>query len=236
MKFRDFRQYFSASRINRYLAATGNSSDKTVKLYKANLKVSQAFHPLLGILEVILRNRINDILSAHFTDPDWIINQKTGFMSDSSLTFNYKRTGQLKTNDFLKREINKTERRLRRTGKPITSGKIIAEQTFGFWTDLFEVPHYKLLRGKPIQIFKTLPSGHGRKEVKDELDKIRHFRNRINHNEPVCFVGNAIDLTETEEVHQSVLRILTWIDPEILNFFADLDKVHKTIESAKKIK
>jgi hypothetical protein len=54
MKFKDFRQYFSAARVNRYLTATGNSTVKTVKLYKANLKVAQTFHPLLGIFEVVL--------------------------------------------------------------------------------------------------------------------------------------------------------------------------------------
>ena len=94
MKFRDFRQYFSSARISRYLAATGNSTIKATKLYKANLRVTQAFHPLLGILEVVVRNRINDILTAYFTDPDWIINQKTGFMIDPSLVYIQKSTGK----------------------------------------------------------------------------------------------------------------------------------------------
>lgn len=93
MNFRDFRQYFSAARTSRYLHATGNSTSKAVKLYKANLKISQAFHPLLGVFEVVFRNRLNDILTSHFTDADWIINQKTGFMSDHSLRYIYKRTG-----------------------------------------------------------------------------------------------------------------------------------------------
>lgn len=233
MKFRDFRQYFSAARVNRYLLATGNSTSKAVKLYKANLKTSQAFHPLLGVFEVVLRNRINDILTSHFTDPDWIINQKTGFMSDPSLRFTYKRTGQQKTNDFLKREINKAEKRLLKTGTPITNGKIIAEQTLGFWTDLFEVHHYRLLKGKPIQIFQSLPAGHGRKEVNDELDKVRRFRNRINHNEPICFNGNNLDFTDTLEVHKSITNLLTWIDPEIIKLISDIDKVKKTIDKAK---
>ncbi len=233
MKFRDFRKYFSTLRVNRYLLATGNSTGKAVKLYKANLKISQAFHPLLGVFEVVFRNRLNDILTAHFTDPDWIINQKGGFMSDPSLRFIYKRTRQQKTNDFLKREINKAEKRLHKTRTPITSGKIIAEQTLGFWTDLFEVHHYRLLKGKPIQIFQTLPSGYGRKEVNDELDKVRRFRNRINHNEPICFNGNTIDFTETLEVHTSIVNILNWIDPELIKLISDLDKIQKTINQAK---
>lgn len=235
MYFKDFRHYFSAARINRYLIATGNSQKKAMKLYKANLKVSQTFHPVLGVLEVTLRNRINDVLSAHFSDSDWIINQRTGFMSDPSLTFIYKKTGLKKTNDFLKREINKAEKRLRKSGTPITSGKVIAEQTLGFWTDLFAVHHYRLLKGKPIQVFKSLPSGYGRKEVNDELDKVRCFRNRINHNEPICFVNNNIDFTNTLEAYQSIQNILTWIDPNLLRFVKDIDKVEKTIESAKRI-
>jgi hypothetical protein len=235
MKFRDFRQYFSGARVSRYLLATSNSTSGAVKLYKANLKTAQAFHPLLGVFEVILRNRLNDVLTSHFTDPDWIINQKAGFMSDPSLIFTYKRTGQQKTNDFLKREIIKAEKRLQKTRTPITSGKIIAEQTLGFWTDLFEVHHYRLLRGKPIQIFKSLPAGHGRKEVNDELDKVRRFRNRINHNEPICFDGNNIDFTETLEVHKSITNLLTWIDPEIIKLISDMDKVKKTIDKAKTI-
>jgi len=73
MKFQKIRQYFSAPRINHYLQAANNSQVKGNKLYKANLKILQSFHPLLGIIEVVLRNRINDILTAHFTDPDWIL-------------------------------------------------------------------------------------------------------------------------------------------------------------------
>lgn len=140
MKFKDFTQYFSAPRINRFLTSTANSKYRTTKLYKANLKVSQTFHPLLGILEVVLRNRLNDILSVHFASPDWITNQKSGFMSDPSLTFKHKRTGKTTINDFLKKEILNAENRIRKTGVPITSGKIIAEQTL-----VFGLPYLKFI-------------------------------------------------------------------------------------------
>lgn len=235
MIIRDFTHYFSASRVNRYLLATGNLPDRAVRLYKANLKTSQAFHPLLGVFEVIIRNRINDILSSHFSDPDWIIHQKSGFMSDPSLSFTYKRTGQQKTNDFLRREITKAEKRLQKAKTPITSGKIVAEQSLGFWTDLFEIHHYRLLKGKPIQIFNSLPIGHGRKEISIELDKIRRFRNRINHNEPICFNGNSIDFTQSLDVYNSLTNLLTWIDPKIINLLSDIDNVKNTINRAKKL-
>lgn len=235
MKIKDFRHYFSSARVNRYLLATGNSSNRTMKLYKANLRISQSFHPLLGVFEVVLRNRINDVLTVHFVDPDWIINQKNGFMSDPALSYIHKKTRQRKTNDFLKSEILKVEKRLRKNATPITSGKVIAEQTLGFWTDLFEVHHYKLLKGKPIKIFSSLPSGYGRKEVNDELDKVRCFRNRINHNEPICFVGKNIDFTQAIDAYDSIINLLKWIDPLLIDFINDLDRVKMVIERAKKI-
>ncbi len=234
MKFSDVRLYTSAPRINKYLNATG-SKTKAVRLYKANLKIAQAFHPLLGIVEVAIRNRINTLLSAHFSDPDWIINQKSGFMSDASLRYTYKKTGQTKTNNYLKKEIEKAQRRLTKSGATITSGKIIAEQTLGFWTNLFEVHHYKLLSGQPIKIFKGLPTGYGRKEVLGDLNKIRRFRNRINHNEPIVFNGTITDLSETENVYKSLIELISWIDPKLINWINDLDSVTNKINSAKNI-
>lgn len=215
------------------MLATSNSTDRAIKLYKANLETAQAFHPLLGVFEVIIRNQMNNVLTSHFSDPNWIIHQKAGFMSDPSLVFTYKRTGQQKINDFLKQEILKAEKRLQKAKTPITSGRIIAEQSLGFWTDLFEVHHYRLLKGKPIQIFKSLPAQHGRKEICIELDKIRRFRNRINHNEPICFKGRMIDFTESLDVHYSLTNLLNWIDPQIIEFLSDLDKVKHTINRAK---
>ncbi|GHT80660.1 hypothetical protein FACS189467_3360 [Bacteroidia bacterium] len=235
MDFKEFKQYFSETRANRYVIAAGNSTDKAIRLYKANLKIAQAFHPLLGILEVALRNRLNDTLADYFTDPDWILNQKTGFMVAPSLTFVNKRTGKTEINSFLEQEVVKAERKILKTGKFVISEKIVAEQTMGFWTELFEITHYRLLKGTPIQIFKTLPTGVGRKEVSDKLGCIRRFRNRINHNEPICFVGNSIDFTATLEVYNSILHILSWMDVALVKFVADMDKVQKTIATAKKI-
>lgn len=58
----------------------------------ANVKIAQAFHPLLSSFEVILRNQLHYALACHFSDGIWIINQKSGFMVASSLTYTNKRT------------------------------------------------------------------------------------------------------------------------------------------------
>jgi hypothetical protein len=132
-------------------------------------------------------------------------------------------------------EVTKAEKKLRKSNTPVTSGKIITEQTLGFWNSLFYLNHYKLLKGKPIQIFKTLPPSYGRKEINDELERVRLIRNRIYHNEPICFIDNCMDFTKVIEAYASLTRILQWIDPAVVKFIKDLDTVEELVEVAKSI-
>jgi hypothetical protein len=235
MKFQKTQSFLSIPRIDRYFVATGNSKTKAVRLYKTNLKIAQSFHPVLGVLEVVLRNKLNSVLAAYFVDPDWIINEKAGFMNHPSLRHRDRRTNRIVVNDYLKSSVEKSEKRLRKLRTPISSGKIISDQVLGFWTDLFEVHHYRLLLGRPIQIFNHLPAGHGRSDVVDRLTKIRQFRNRINHNEPICFNGNNIDFSYVEDVYASIIEVLSWIDPDLTSWIADIDSVNLKIANAKKI-
>jgi uncharacterized protein YutE (UPF0331/DUF86 family) len=109
----------------------------------------------------------------------------------------------------------------------LNAGNIIAEQSFGFWTNFFEPHHYKILKGKPIQIFRDLPQGVGRKEILNKLNAIRQFRNRINHNEPICFVDNKFSYSEIETIHQSIYELLNYIDERILDFVKTIDKTEE---------
>ena len=156
-------------------------------------------------------------------------------MIDSSLTYTNKKMGKTETNRFLLNSVKNAERKLFKKGIGITSGKIISEQTFGFWTDLFENHHYKIIKGRPIKMFKNLPAGYGRAEVLNELTKVRQFRNRINHNEPICFAGTSIDFTNALEVYNSISNLMSWINPELNTWIKRFDKITQTIAKAKTI-
>lgn len=86
-----------------------HSKAKAMMLYYGNLKIAQAFHPFLGILEVILRNRLHSILAKFFNDGNWIITQQGGFMKSPLLVKKNKRTGVVLTNDYLLHEVSKAE-------------------------------------------------------------------------------------------------------------------------------
>ncbi|MFK8102318.1 MAG: hypothetical protein AB8G15_07335 [Saprospiraceae bacterium] len=199
MKYHDLANLVSQPRLDRYLAACVNSKVKAQKLYKANLRVAQAFYPLLNLFEIILRNKIHYRLSAHFANPDWIVVERMGFMSDNSLRG---------SNFFLKNQIEKAERKLRRRGSRITAGKVIAEQTFGFWTSLFDPHHYRLLRGSIINCFPNKLTTVNRSEISVKLQRIRDFRNRIYHNEPICFDRNQINFRIAEDIKNDIYDLL----------------------------
>ena len=49
----------SIERLEPYLKHHSNDFDKAVEHYKANIEISEAFYPLLSILEIGLRNNFD---------------------------------------------------------------------------------------------------------------------------------------------------------------------------------
>ena len=229
MKYKEFVRLYSYSRISKYYRAANGDKNKAQMLYFANMKIAQSFHPLLSAFEVILRNQIHYALARYFSDGAWIINQKTGFMVAPSLTYRDKRTKRMVTNDYLLKEVQKAEKKITGRGASVTAGRVIAEQTIGFWNSLYEVHHYALLRGVPGTIFRRLPCGYGRKEINDAIVRIRELRNRINHNEPICFVNKKCDFSYVKDMYNLIACFLSWIDPAIMPSLQEVDKVRKTI-------
>ncbi len=224
-----FEKYLSAPRIERYLLATKSNKQSCIYLYKSNLNVSKAFHPVIGLFEVILRNKINQTLSRYFNDPDWIINQQKGFMIDSSLDYINASGLKIETNRFIFNSVKTSEQKLLKRNISINANRLIAEQSMSFWTELFEKKYYKILKGRPIKIFEKLPNNIGRVDILKSLNKIRRFRNRINHNEPICFVGSNIALTIPIETLEAIYTLLKWINPETLKLLEEFNDVENQI-------
>lgn len=237
MNHKKFSKLYSNARVSRYVKAANGDRRKAQKMYYANARVAQSFQPLLSFFEVILRNQLHYALAAHFNDVQWLINQKTGFMSDPSLTHAVKKTGKVMVNDFLKKEVERSERTLIGKKRNVTAGRVIAELNLGFWNSLYETHHYALLKGVPCKIFKSLPTGYGRKEVNNAIQEIRTLRNRVSHNEPLCFSNKAYDMTYAKEMYGKINDFLSWINPDIMVSLKSesLDNVCREIGRAEQI-
>lgn len=220
MDYNKIKKYISAARLVRYEQVCNNDQQKVLKLYQANLRLSQSFYPLLSLFEVVLRNAINEELVTHFNDADWLTNQINGFMSHPSLTYLQPLTGQTVHNHYLKKAVESIIKRNQPPNLPqvqVPQGRIIADLSFGFWTELFEKIHYQNLNGSPIQIFTNRTPGLNRNMVNQKLNRIRRFRNRISHHEPIIFAkgqqGQTIfSLIQVNEIYNDIYDIFTWLD------------------------
>lgn len=198
----------------------GNDDKKAEKLYKGNIELSQAFQPLLAQFEIVFRNTLNDVLAGYFGDVDWVINEKAGFMDHQTL----------KPVLYLQKSVQRAEKELVRQGLPLSSGKIIADQTFGFWVALFNKMHYKLIGGQPIHVFSHKPGAENRSSIHGRLEEIQKFRNRVSHQEPICFSQNKIDCTRAEVVREQIFDLVKWIEPDLVPFFQGLDNIQDAID------
>lgn len=208
-------KYISQPRLHKYETVC-RSNKQALKLYQTNLRLSQAFYPLLSLLEVVLRNSIDHEFTKYFADKNWLRNQRNGFMSDPSLNYNHWKTGNPLVNSFLKDEINKSIKTIKKNKSIVTHSKIVADLKFGFWIALFDFTHYTILAGTPIKTFSNLPVGANRLIVDEKLTRIRNFRNRVYHNEPIIFRKDAADnpfydLTKAYKVYNDIQDIFSWL-------------------------
>lgn len=232
----DINKYISNARLKSYLEACQNDYIKALKLYQANMRLSQSFYPLLSLVEVILRNALNEKFTVYFNDDHWLINQKDKIMKDSSLTYKDRKTGKTKNNYFLSDSISKSIEKSK--SKPVTQGVIIADLNFGFWTAFFNKSHSALFRGVPMSIFVKLPSGYNRSTVAKILDKLREFRNRVYHNEPIIFKKQVnglfeFNLLKVESTYQDIKSIFSWFNLDFKLWTKRIDHVAYEIENAK---
>lgn len=172
MSEQEIKYYLSGSRLNVYLSKTNNNIERACRLYKSNIELSEGFYPILSVLEISLRNAVNETLKVYFQDEYW-------FKNNLPL-------------EFLPL-VSEAIQKLTAQHKTITADRIIAELNFGFWNRLFN-RHYARLLWKPLRlIFKNTPKHlRQRDAIADVLYRIRTLRNRIYHYEPIF--GNLQDL------------------------------------------
>lgn len=216
MKYRKFCSFYSPDRVSRYLRAANNNHKKAIQLYYQNQMLAKSFHPLLGMYEVVLRNRLNHILSVHFNDSDWIINQRTGFMHNYSI--NHRRHRQ--DHYALLEQVNAEIAKLQNSGAQVTASKIVSELNFGFWTLLFEPSHSSLLGDIPMTVFsKNTDPSWDVQMYYNMVQAVRLFRNRVSHNESSIFNGNSLDLAGAKQIYKYICDSLNWIDSSIMSDF-----------------
>lgn len=197
MNYSDYQRAFSPARLARYCNACNNDQNKAMRLYRLNVKLCQKFYGMLNILEIVLRNAINEHYKAHLNDPNWIMThtQQGGIVELSPHQYN----------------VIKTAQKLTAAGK-YTHDRLVAGVSFGFWTYLFNKIPFRRGGQNLHLIFPNRPIGTGQKQIFRELSEIKEFRNKIAHHDPICFdtAGN-IDLTFARSNRDRILTYLHYL-------------------------
>jgi len=185
----------SHERLKRYLAATGNDLARAVALYEHNVALSEAVFGLLHVLEVAIRNGMHQVLTAQYGTPRWF----------QSATVPLTQYGQ-----------DKVTAAVHDAGGPSASpGKVVAELTFGFWSNLAARGYHWTL-WQPC-LHRAFPAARlSRPIVHSRLESIRTLRNRIAHHEPVLtskrtlYAGSGLYMPLTD-----LLECAEWLGPEL---------------------
>lgn len=160
----------SAARMGTYQHATGFGPTATsMDIYVWNALISAAFFSTLSVCEIVVRNALANALDLKY-GVNWPWDGR------------FERT--LSTWD-------KEELQSARKGLPAGSaGKVIAELKFGFWCRLLTAGQDQHLWNAHMHtVFPFLPFplkvAAARHLLYSDMEKLRGFRNRIAHHEPI---------------------------------------------------
>lgn len=192
----------SPDRLQPYLDAVNGSRDLAVELYAWNVEVSGALWSLIAPVEVAVRNAMARELQA--------LRSAT---SARARWFNHDPWFTLRQRQAIR------DAKLKVRGKGLTSGRLIAQLTFGFWVSLVDPGHAQALWIPGLhQAFPNSPGGH--KAVRGKLGWVNDLRNDIAHHNRL-FDRNIL---RTEE---ELVRTAYWVDPELADWLADASTVRR---------
>lgn len=150
----------SAERLSTYLRLASGDRERAMRIYTQNVALGSALYGPLQVLEVALRNAVNDVLSERYGG-SW---------------YNEPR--------LLKRVESEAARRAtEKVQKKLTTGRVVAELNFGFWVALFARGYDATLwRTHLHDLFTPKPN---RRNLHGQLNRLRSLRNRVAHHEPI---------------------------------------------------
>jgi len=192
--------------IHKYITEKRFSKYSTIEQYEKNLLISKQYYIPLSILEVSLRNAINQHFEK-FYGAGWLLNEAS-FLQKDHLA-----------------KIFDAKNKIKSRKETLTRDKPIAELSFGFWVNLFKSSYDRQMRIANLkQIFTNLPTKDikliNRNELFQTINHIRNFRNRIFHHERI------VNKVEFQNIETEIDEILSYLHKDILSFTKRVNNVH----------
>lgn len=155
----------SEPRFATYLTKAAGNEHFAFALYLYNARLAKSFLFPLSVAEVTLRNAVDGVLRQLHGD-EW------------------HQDGDFRNNVLTPESLGALDKAMERA-RSNERGKVIAELTFDFWSNLFRNEYADLWRTKSNVAFPGLSHGQGRHEIQSLVREINRFRNRVAHHEPI---------------------------------------------------
>ena len=198
-----FEKVFSTKRMERYFSLYPDKVDRAMLHYCCNLQLAEAFYISLSVLEVTLRNALCRELETMAGREDWYAIFPTT-------------PGLVKLNRYVTQANNQIIGR----HEDVNPSKVVAELTLGFWVSLLNSEYERLLWKDLRRAFPFMPkSERKRKNVSAPLNQFRILRNRVFHNEPICW-----NLSRVEKIHREMVMVMGWINRDVPGWLAQTDR------------
>ena len=173
-------QRLGPERLTSYLVDCDNDLDRALDLYAWNAQIAAAFLEDLGRLEVVLRNRFDEALTALVAS-----------VGRSPLWYDHTSLFPGKHAKNALRDLRKAKQRATDHGKrPLVHSELISELNFGFWRFLCS-PRYHTTMWVPAlgSQFPNHPSAGNaaqiRTDVESRMRQLHFLRNRVAHHKPI---------------------------------------------------
>lgn len=186
-------------RLSNYKSFFNLSTDEEAfGIYCWNEELSSRFMQLIGIVEIIQRNRIHRSLSENL----W--NRRSSFGVKESNDWYMRVNLNPKSLDKIKK-ITHTRRNVLKTPR-VSPNKVIASMTYGFWPYVIETK--KTIAGTDIPWESLIPAvyqGHHQQSAQywgkqanldmllSRIERVGSIRNRVAHFEPLWKHGDKIE-------------------------------------------
>jgi hypothetical protein len=184
----------------------------SLRLYSWNIELTSAFLGPLSLLEVVLRNAMHDALRSG-RQADWW-NTKLVRLAPREAS-------------MVKEVLDK----LAYAGNPNpTSDDVIGASSFGLWTGLLDVGiardpfyDYETAIWRP-RLERAFPNKGQltRGAIHRQLNRVRKFRNRVMHNEPIFNAG-------FQDMKALIVESTGWIDGDISNYISQSHRIDEVV-------
>jgi hypothetical protein len=190
----------SADRLLSYgTLATSSSDERTaLDLYVWNAGFAGALFGPIQAVEVAFRNSIHREMSAIFGTPVWYSDYKFKTASPHLIG-----------------SLIEVAGRLTREKKPVDPPHMVAGLHFGFWTQLLKAGPdgnftRKFWNAGLSEAFLHYPGGsrNHQGEIRGEIMRLKGFRNRVAHHEP-------LHNKRPEAEYERILRVSSWLEPAL---------------------